>query len=179
MGSDTPNPHQQVPWAMSPQLPHCSCGTGMSQRLSRKPREGKFCPRPSNGRAGQVLFALPGNGGAGGSPGDIPTLELDPSGGDGVMTPGMGQGPQFQLGFLSLPCSGGSSRPLFPPGANPGKGVWELGGSGPSGRAITGSPPGHDQWAKGSPVNKLLLGQIDSAPGSCVRPAIPVCLSQG
>lgn len=78
--------------------------------------------------------------GAGGSPGDTPTLGLDPSG-DGVMTPGLGQRPQVQLGFLPLPCSGGDSQPLFPSGINPGK-IWELGGApDPWGEPSQPSPP--------------------------------------
>lgn len=59
----------------------CYRRTGMNQRQPRKPQEGKFCPRHSKGRAGCALFGLPGNGGTEGSPGDTPTLGLDPSGG--------------------------------------------------------------------------------------------------
>lgn len=107
---------------------------GRARGSRGSPERGNFVLNPQKGRAGQALFAFSGNWGAGGSPGATLTLELDPSGGwgdepwDRGMTPGMGQGPQFQLGFLLLPCSGGSSRPLSPPRANPGKGDLGAGG---------------------------------------------------
>lgn len=113
------------------------CRAAMSQRQPRKPRQGKFGPRPSKRRAGRALFALPGNGGAGELQETPPLGSWAPLG-DGLMTPGVGRGsPGSQP---SLAPSPGRSRRLFPPRAHPGKGDLGAGGLQTPGQSQRSSP---------------------------------------